>query len=322
MPLEGADFLWRAPGADSPHENVSPNLNEPNEPASLESIAEKLTLPSRWTRLHVPDFDGVLCATTTVTRNPFVVTHEKVLLFTTDDRKRVFARPFFHGKEGQEGEVKSMVEARKFLHQTAISILCTGAMDRQQYISDFSEHLTERLKASLLIVQGAACLACRFLRKGLQRRRMMHDLIEIMTSRFATKALRPGSVAEDQLLSFLTYLTEWERHAAGQGGFLSTSTAVGLRVTVSSVISVLDYLPNCVGYKYLMTSKLGQDPIENLFGIVSQPSGCNSHPTPQQFLITVSCLSFYGLAKSVSNGNAEPGVLTSLLEPDGAGHSK
>lgn len=30
----------------------------------------------------------------------------------------------------------------------------------------------------------------------------------------------------------------------------------------------------------------------------------------------MSCLSIYGLARSVANGNAEPGVLTALLEPD------
>ncbi|KAH7933203.1 hypothetical protein HPB49_010252 [Dermacentor silvarum] len=53
---------------------------------------------------------------------------------------------------------------------------------------------------------------------------MIRDLIEIMTSRFPAKALRPGSVAEDQLLSFLAYLTEWELHAGEQ---------VGVRVTVS-----------------------------------------------------------------------------------------
>ncbi|XP_049511416.1 uncharacterized protein LOC125939925 [Dermacentor silvarum] len=46
---------------------------------------------------------------------------------------------------------------------------------------------------------------------------MIRDLIEIMTSRFPAKALRPGSVAEDQLLSFLAYLTEWELHAGDKG---------------------------------------------------------------------------------------------------------
>ncbi|KAH7953017.1 hypothetical protein HPB49_003457 [Dermacentor silvarum] len=167
-------------------ENVSPNLNDPSEPASLRNIAEKLSLPSTWTRLHVPDFDRVLCATTTVTRHPFVVAHEKLLLFTADDRKSIFARPYFHGKEAKEVEIKSVVEAREVLHQTAIVVLCKGAMDRQQYISDYSEHLTNRLKASVLLLHdvvfsksctgtgtnnGTACLACRYIRKGLQARR-------------------------------------------------------------------------------------------------------------------------------------------------------
>lgn len=110
------------------------------------------------------------------------------------------------------------------------------------------------------------------------------------------------------------YLTEWELHAGGQGGFPSASTVVGLIAMVESILSFLTYLTKSV--KYLMTSKLSEDPVENLFGIARQSSGCNTHTTPQQFVFTVSCLRFYGLARSVANGNAEPGVLTALLEPD------
>ncbi|KAH7979238.1 hypothetical protein HPB49_008804 [Dermacentor silvarum] len=139
---------------------------------------------------------------------------------------------------------------------------------------------------------------------------MMRDLIEIMSSRFPAKALRPDSAAVDKLLSFLAYLVEWEVHAAGRGGFLSASTTVGLRVTIASVLSLLDYLSQQLEYKFIMTSRLSQDPLENFFGIARQASGCNTHPTPQQFLITVSCLTFYSLAKSVTNGNAEPGCFS------------
>ncbi|KAH8027229.1 hypothetical protein HPB51_003682 [Rhipicephalus microplus] len=39
---------------------------------------------------------------------------------------------------------------------------------------------------------------------------MMRDLIEIMSSRFPAKALRPDSAAVDELLSFLAHLVEWE----------------------------------------------------------------------------------------------------------------
>lgn len=99
---------------------------------------------------------------------------------------------------------------------------------------------------------------------------------------------------------------------------MSASTTVGLRVIIASVLSLLDYLSQQLEYKFIMTSRLSQDPLENFFGIARQASGCNTHPTPQQFLITVSCLSFYSLAKSVTNGNAEPGMLTALLGADAA----
>lgn len=59
------------------------------------------------------------------------------------------------------------------------------------------------------------------------------------------------------------------------------------------------------GYKYIMTSRLSQDPLENFFGIIRQSFGSNNHPTPTQFLIVVNCLSFYNLAKVVGAGNAE-----------------
>lgn len=54
--------------------------------------------------------------------------------------------------------------------------------------------------------------------------------------------------------------------------------------------------------------------MENFFGIVRLSSGCNSHPTPQQFVPTVHCLSFYNLAHSVAGGNADSDVISSLLD--------
>ncbi|XP_049523804.1 uncharacterized protein LOC125945640 [Dermacentor silvarum] len=101
-------------------------------------------------------------------------------------------------------------------------------------------------------------------------------LIQVMTSRFAAEALRQRSTSVDKLHSFLALLTSWELHTKGKQGFLSRSPATGLRVTLSSVLSLLDYLTESVGFKYLMTSRLSQDPVEHLFGIVRQSSGCKS----------------------------------------------
>ncbi|KAM7312997.1 uncharacterized protein ISCGN_002918 [Ixodes scapularis] len=147
----------------------------------------------------------------------------------------------------------------------------------------------------------------------------MRDLISVMTSRRSKDALRPGSRKEAVLQEFLDYLNTWEASAGTQGqGFLSRSTAEGLRVTLSSTLSLLDYVTGELGYRYLLTSRLSQDPIENLFGILRQMSGCNDHPTPSQFLVSVNCLTFANLAKSPTGGNVTGSTLRSLLNPSNA----
>lgn len=134
-----------------------------------------------------------------------------------------------------------------------------------------------------------------------------------MTSRFTAEALRPGSEAAATLANFLHYLNRWE--ACG-GTFLRNSTATGLRVTISSTLPVLEYLTKSVGYRYLMTSRLSTDPLENFFGIVRQSSGCNAHPSPEQFLVTINLLSFSNLARSVDGANANPDVVSALMSVD------
>lgn len=150
--------------------------------------------------------------------------------------------------------------------------------------------------------------------------RLMNQLIKLMTSRFKSEALWPHSSGSSVLSSFLDYIDKWEQHVGKGVGFLSKQTATGLRVTLSSVLSLLDYVTTELSYRYLMTSNLSQDPLENLFGVVRQSSGCNDHPTPEQFLIAVNCLSYYSLAKPVRGASVTPLVLTSLLDT-GDAHS-
>nr|XP_054930565.1 uncharacterized protein LOC129386515 [Dermacentor andersoni] len=144
--------------------------------------------------------------------------------------------------------------------------------------------------------------------------RMINELIKTMTSRYKSEALWPNSRGVAALSAFLEYITKWEECTVNGVGFISKTTAVGFRVTLSGVLRLLEYLTKEVGFKYLMTAKLSQDPVENLFGVVRQSSGCNDHPTPEQFLITVNCLSFYSLARPVDGASVEPLVLTALLD--------
>lgn len=141
----------------------------------------------------------------------------------------------------------------------------------------------------------------------------MKSLIAVMTARYTAEALRLHSAGEETIKEMLCFLDVWERHA-DKKKFLSESTAEGLRVTLTSTLELLRYLHHQVGFSYLLTSRLSQDKVENFFGIVRLSSGCNSHPTPQQFLLTVNCLSFYNLAHSVAGGNAEGDVISSLLD--------
>ncbi|KAG0415812.1 hypothetical protein HPB47_007009 [Ixodes persulcatus] len=149
--------------------------------------------------------------------------------------------------------------------------------------------------------------------------KMIKELIACMTSRTARAALRPGSAKRQFLESFLQYLSRWETMSKQKrGGFLSKSTAEGLRITITSTLSLLNYVTDKVGYRYLRTAILSQDRLENIFGIVRQSSGCNTHPTPTQFLLTVNCLSYYNLAKPPTTGNISAEVISSLLRVEDA----
>ncbi|KAG0410594.1 hypothetical protein HPB47_012294, partial [Ixodes persulcatus] len=141
---------------------------------------------------------------------------------------------------------------------------------------------------------------------------LMADLVVVMTSRFPAQALRPGSKKAAVLDETLQFLDAWEAHA-GKLGFLSNSTAEGLRVSLHATKDLLAYLTEKVGFSFLMISRLSQDCLERCFGIVRQSCGANGHPTPAQFIVVMRCLAFYGLARSPKGGNVEPDMLESLL---------
>lgn len=145
----------------------------------------------------------------------------------------------------------------------------------------------------------------------------MHKLIDVMTSRVPSGALKPNSKEAQLLNDTLEYINKWEACTEpSKGGFLSPGTAEGLRVSLKATLELLEYLAKQVGFKYLLTSRLSQDPLEKLFGVIRQFSGCNDHPTSAQFLTTVNCLAFYNLVKPPDSGNTAGGTLVSLVGPN------
>ncbi|KAH6927515.1 hypothetical protein HPB50_005181 [Hyalomma asiaticum] len=140
----------------------------------------------------------------------------------------------------------------------------------------------------------------------------MKALITVMTSRYTAEAIQPNSPSVEVIKEKLEFLNKWEDHT-DKKQFLSQSTTEVLTVTPTSTLELLDYLHKKVGSTYLMTSRFSQDKVENFFGIVRMSSGCNTHPTPQQFLLTVNCLSFYNLARSETGSNSTADTISSIL---------
>lgn len=96
---------------------------------------------------------------------------------------------------------------------------------------------------------------------------IMRDLIFAMTSQCGRDGLRPGNEQVKSIAKFLKFLDEWE-NSSDNVGFLSQSTAEGLRVTLASTLSLLTYVAEALKLKYLLIAQLSEDPIENLFGIL------------------------------------------------------
>ncbi|KAH7980164.1 hypothetical protein HPB49_013586 [Dermacentor silvarum] len=78
-----------------------------------------------------------------------------------------------------------------------------------------------------------------------------------MTSRIPSEGLKPDSAHERHIKDVLDYLNRWEAHAeTSPAGFLSASTAEGLRVTLQATLDLVKYLHEKQRFKYLLTCRL------------------------------------------------------------------
>lgn len=105
------------------------------------------------------------------------------------------------------------------------------------------------------------------------------------------------------------FLDTWEgRLSIGEirkATFLTKSTGEGLRVTLNSTIGLCTYLLCTCGFRYVLTYKMNQDPLERFFG-TAHHAGCqNNRPTMPTFLQLYHILSVYKLIKPPKFGNCE-----------------
>ncbi|KAH8033451.1 hypothetical protein HPB51_012904 [Rhipicephalus microplus] len=115
---------------------------------------------------------------------------------------------------------------------------------------------------------------------------------------------------------FLVMLTEFNHNTKNTLLFASRQTTESLRVTLLSIIDIIDELHKA-GVPYVLTAKLNQDPLERFFGIVRSFHGDDDHPTIIQFSQIYRLLSLFtpvrNAVKENCSGPAE-GVLVSIHE--------
>ncbi|XP_064482740.1 uncharacterized protein LOC135395484 [Ornithodoros turicata] len=82
-------------------------------------------------------------------------------------------------------------------------------------------------------------------------------------------------------------------------------TIRGWKITIRAVILLWQDMHANYGYNYLLTRRLQQEPLENLFGIVRQQHGCNENPSVLQFTAGLKHICISKLMKLSKEGNCQ-----------------
>lgn len=108
--------------------------------------------------------------------------------------------------------------------------------------------------------------------------RDMNSLVDALNSSIPKNGLYNGSTSHMILMKWRDSLNM----SVQANTFASQRTMESLRVTIESTLQVAEYLW-ANGFKYALTSKFNQDPLERHFGILRSLS-CDDHPSTIDFL--------------------------------------
>lgn len=142
--------------------------------------------------------------------------------------------------------------------------------------------------------------------------RRINLLSDILNSNSYLKALRPDSEQERELKNFLLYLELWES-CSEPDFYLTKSTAEGLKATISTTLDLLSYCTKDLGFQYLMTTRINQDPLEHFFGLLRASGGDNNNAESFQIAQIFRLVSLYSLVKPPAGSNVSGGNMLEAL---------
>jgi len=114
----------------------------------------------------------------------------------------------------------------------------------------------------------------------------MDKLIDCFNSRTLLSKLKPHKAAVSSKSvhnQFLKDSLQWIKKWNVIGARSQLPCVYGLQVTISALLQLWDYLKTECSFQFLLTSRLNQDGLENLFSVVRQAGGCRDSPNAEQF---------------------------------------
>lgn len=87
-----------------------------NQGTDLQDLAKCLSVPRLWTKLTTPELDLLVYATTRTIKQPFSVSHEKVICFSLDNHSDVVPSCYL-GEIEKYGKITFFLEARNIFQK-------------------------------------------------------------------------------------------------------------------------------------------------------------------------------------------------------------
>lgn len=113
-------------------------------------------------------------------------------------------------------------------------------------------------------------------------------------------AISEGSDHVQFLEECLLWIEKWSFDSPRQ-----PHTIRGWKITIRAVTLLWQELHTNYGFTYLLTRRLQQDPLENLFGVIRQQHGCNENPSVLQFTAGLKHICISKLMRLSKQGNCE-----------------
>jgi len=114
----------------------------------------------------------------------------------------------------------------------------------------------------------------------------MDNLIDCFNSQTLLSKLKPPKAAVSSKSvhnKFLKDSLQWIQRWNVIGARSQLPCVYGLQVTISALLQLWDYFKTECSFQFLLTSRLNQDCLENLFSLVRQGGGCRDSPNAEQF---------------------------------------